>query len=172
MKREIVVHPSPPSERAACKEPLKFVDEAEMKKLDPTGARTRLFDPRNPEGAKAGDIILATFKSGEPFSGTAVSVKWRGPHTSVLLRNQVTRIGTEMLVKVFSPLVQSMEVVQKAVKRPRRARLYYLRKPEHDPGSVQKIVDQYVRQRALLMGGKEKGAQGRRVEGKRGRKNK
>lgn len=128
-----------------------------MALLDPTGARARLFDPKNPDGAKAGDIIMATFKTGEPFSGVAMSVKWRGPHTSVLLRNQLTRIGTEMDIKVFSPLVQSMEVVQKATKRPRRARLYYLRKPEHDVGSVQKLVDQYLRQRAMLTGGQSSG---------------
>ena len=59
-----------------------------------------------------------------------------------------------MQVNVFSPLVQSMEVAQKSPKRKRRARIYYLRKPKHDPGSVQKIVDNYVRQRALLTGGK------------------
>lgn len=112
-----------------------------------------MFDPKNPDGAKAGDIILATFKTGEPFSGVAMSIKWRGPHTSVLLRNQLTRVGTEMDIKVFSPLVQSMEIAQKAAKRPRRARLYYLRQPKHDMGSVQKIVDGYLRQRAILTGG-------------------
>lgn len=59
-----------------------------------------------------------------------------------------------MQIKVFSPLVQSMEIVQRAKKKARRARLYYLRKPKHDIGSVQKTVDQYLRQRALLTGGK------------------
>ena len=130
-----------------------MIDQQQMAMLDPTGARARLFDPKNPDGAKAGDIILATFKTGEPFSGVAMSIKWRGPHTSVLLRNQLTRIGTEMDIKVFSPLVQSMEVAQKAARRPRRARLFYLRKPQHDMGSVQKIVDGYLRQRAILTGG-------------------
>lgn len=111
---------------------------------------------------------MATFKTGEPFSGVAMSIKWRGPHTSVLLRNQLTRVGTEMDIKVFSPLVQSMEVAQKATRRPRRARLYYLRKPEHDMGSVQKTVDQYLRQRAMLTGGKPQG--GKRPGGVRGGK--
>jgi large subunit ribosomal protein L19 len=125
-----------------------------MALLDPTGARQRLFDRHNREGAKVGDILLATFRTGEPFSGVIMSIKHRGVDTSVLLRNQLTRIGTEMNIKVFSPMVQSMEIAQKTEKRKRRARLYYLRKPEHDMGSVQKIVDQYLRQRALLTGGK------------------
>jgi large subunit ribosomal protein L19 len=128
-----------------------------MALLDPTGARKRLFDYKNPEGVKVGDILLTTFKSGEPFSGVVMSIKQRGVDTSVLLRNHLTRIGMEMQIKIFSPLVQSMEVAQKTPKRKRRARLYYLRKPEHDIGSVEKIVAQYLRQRALLTGGKAKG---------------
>lgn len=163
-RRQIIVHKDPPSEYEACKFPFKAIDDKQIQILDPTGARSRLFDPRNRDGAKPGDIILATFKTGEPFSGVAMSIKYRGPHTSVLLRNQVTRVGTEMDIKVFSPLVQSMEVAQKAAKRPRRARLFYLRKPEHDRGSVQKIVDAYLRQRAALVGG---GTGTRSTRGKR-----
>ena len=88
------------------------------------------------------------------MSGVILSIKGSGgPHTSVLLRNNLTGIGMEMQVKVHSPLVQSMEIAQRGPKRKRRARIYYLRKPEHDLGSVQKVVDQYIRQRALLTGG-------------------
>lgn len=47
--------------------------------------------------------------------------------TSILLRAQMTRIGTEMWVKVYSPTVVGIEVVQRAEKRARRARLYYMR---------------------------------------------
>ena len=125
--------------------------------LDPTGARQRLFDYENIEGVKVGDILLTTFKSGDPFSGIVMSIKQRGVDSSVLVRNHLTRIGTEMQIKIFSPLVQSMEVAQKAVKRKRRARLYYLRKPKHDVGSVDKIVAQYLRQRAILTGERPKG---------------
>ena len=153
-KRKITIHEPPPSAAAVCKDPVGIVQSSQMPLLDPTGARQRLFDPLNRDGVKVGDILLATFKTGEPFSGVVISIKLRGVDTSVLLRNHLTRIGTEMSIKVFSPLVQSMEVAQKAVKRKRRARLYYLRKPKHDVGSVEKVVDQYLRQRALLTGGK------------------
>ena len=156
-KREIIIHEPPPSEREACKDPVSIIDNEQLSLLDPSGARRRLFDPMNRDGVKVGDVLLTTFKAGEPFSGIIMSIKQRGPSTSVLVRNHLTRIGTEMQIKVFSPLVQSMEVAQKATKRKRRARLYYLRKPEHDVGSVQKIVDQYLRQRALLTGGKAAG---------------
>ena len=153
-KREIIIHEPPPSTRERCKDPVKVIDDSQRPTLDPTGARARLFDYKNPDGAKVGDVLLTTFKTGEPFSGVILSIRERGIHTSVLLRNQLTRVGAEMNVKVFSPLVQSMEVAQRAPKRKRRARIYYMRKPEHDAGSVQKVVDQYLRQRAALTGGK------------------
>lgn len=160
----ITVHPPPPSAANACKDPVSAVDEAQYALLDPTGGRRRLFDRKNSDGAKAGDVLHVTFKIGEPFSGVILSVKSRGPHTTVLMRNHLTRVGVEMDIKVFSPLVQSMEVAQKALKRPRRARLYYMRKPKHDRGSVSKIVDQYLRQRAALTGGKKTGAGGQRIQ--------
>ena len=42
-----------------------------------------------------------------------------------------------MWVKIYSPTVKGIEVVKRAEKRARRARLYYMRKPKHDKGSVQ-----------------------------------
>jgi ribosomal protein L19 len=142
------------SEREACKEPIKIIDQQSLALLDPTGARSKLFDPDNVDCAKPGDILLTTFKTGEPFSGIIMAVKGSGPHKSVLLRNHLTRIGTEMSIKIHSPLVQSMEIAQRGTKKRKRARLYYLRQPKHDVGSVQRIVDQYVRERALLSGQK------------------
>ena len=154
MQREIVIHDPPPSSYDVCKDPVLAVAEAQRPILDPTGARTRLFDRRNSEGAKVGDVLHTTFKSGEPFSGAILSIRQRGINTSVLLRNHITRIGAEMHIKVFSPLVRSMEIAQRTPKRKRRTRLYYMRQPKHDMGSVQKIVDQYLRQKAALTGGK------------------
>ncbi len=93
-----------------------------------------------------------------------MAVKGQGPHKSVLLRNHLTRVGTEMSIKIHSPLVQSMEIAQRGTKKRKRARLYYLRSPKHDVGSVEKIVDQYVRERAMLTGRK---ASANRMSGQR-----
>ena len=153
-KRKIIVHEAPPREWQSCKEPLKVIDEQQLARLDPTGARAKLFDEANDDRAKPGDILHTTFTSGEPFSGIIMAIKGQGPHKSVLLRNHITRLGVEMVIKVHSPLVQSMEVAQRGLKRRKRGRLYYLRKPKHDIGSVQKVVDQYLRERAMLSGRK------------------
>ena len=76
---------------------------------------------------KPGDILRVTFKNGDPFSGVCLSIRLRGVDTAFLWRNELTRVGVEMWVKVFSPDVQSVEIVQRSEKRKRRARLYYMR---------------------------------------------
>ena len=74
-----------------------------------------------------GDILLVRFKTGEPFAGVCMNIRRRGVDTGILLRAQLTRVGTEMWVKVFSPTVVGIEVVQRVEKRVRRARAYYFR---------------------------------------------
>lgn len=99
-----------------------------MAEIDPNGERKALFDyRRNPRSVKPGDIVRVTFKNGDPFNGVVLSIKLRGIDTSFLLRNELTRVAVEMSVKVFSPNVQSVEIVQRAARKPRRARLYYMR---------------------------------------------
>jgi large subunit ribosomal protein L19 len=149
---------------------VALLDQRQLSLLDPTGARARLFDKTNVDRAKVGDILYTTFKSGEPFAGVILSIKGSGPHASVLLRNNLTKVAVEMSIKIYSPLVQSMEIAQRTPKRKRRARIYYMRKPEHDLGSVQKVVDQYLRQRALLTGGGRTQSQRLGVRTKKGKR--
>ncbi|KAI9740415.1 MAG: hypothetical protein M1834_004995 [Cirrosporium novae-zelandiae] len=152
-KKPLKVYSPPPSTRKVCKDPVKQVNDFEIALLDPTGIRTRLFNRMNKEGAKVGDVLLVSFRSGDPFAGVCLNIRRRGADTAILLRNQLTRVGVEMWVKIYSPNVVGIEVAQKREKRARRARLYYMRKPEHDMGSVQNIVQQYLRRRAALRSG-------------------
>ncbi|PYH70045.1 mitochondrial 54S ribosomal protein bL19m, partial [Aspergillus vadensis CBS 113365] len=143
----------PPPPAPQCKDPVNAVQEAQLAQLDPTGERRALFDyRRSPRSVKVGDILRVTFKNGDPFSGVCLSIRLRGIDTSFLLRNQLTRVGVEMSIKVFSPNVESVEIVQRAEKRKRRARLYYMRCPKHDMGSVENLVANYLRQKRSLTG--------------------
>ena len=74
-----------------------------------------------------GDILLVTFKTGDPFAGVCLSIKRRGVDTGILLRNQLLMVGVEMSVKIYSPNVTAIEVVKRAEKRARRAKLTYMR---------------------------------------------
>ncbi|KAH8702240.1 putative mitochondrial ribosomal protein [Talaromyces proteolyticus] len=152
-KKEMKIFPPPPSKANICSEPVAAIANAQLAVLDPTGDRMALFDyRRSARSVKPGDIIRVTFKSGDPFSGVVLAIRSRGVDTSVLLRNQLTRVGVEMSIKVFSPNVEGVEIVQRTEKRKRRARLYYMRQPKHDMGSVENIVKNYLRQKSAMAG--------------------
>lgn len=53
-------------------------------------------------------------------------------------------------MKVYSPLVSGIEIVQRAEKRARRARLTYMRKPKHDRGDLSGVVAQYMKTRRTI----------------------
>lgn len=142
-----------------CPEPIKKVTEDQLKVLDPTGARTRLFSPANPDRAKPGDILLVTLKTGEPFAGVCLNIRQSNSPIdwAILLRNHLTRVAVEMWFKVYSPNVQGIEIVQRKAKRARRAKLYYMRQPKHDLGNLDNIVRNYVRTRASGGAGSARG---------------
>lgn len=160
--RKIKAIAPPTSLASKFPEPVKSFDATQLALLDPVGARTRLFSKTNPDAAKVGDILLVRLKTGDPFSGVCINIRRRGVDTAILLRSALTRVGVEMWYKIYSPNVEGIEVVRRKEKRARRARLTYMRKPEHDMGSVQKIVEQYQKSRGQRGGsapgkGKKKG---------------
>ena len=145
---------------------MQDLHESQIRLLDPTGERTILFSRENKEGVRVGDILLVRSKTGDPFAGVLLSIRRRGVETGILLRNELTKVGVEMWYKIYSPNVEGIEIVQRAKKRARRARLTYLRKPKHDLRSVQSIVHEYQRskyatggssQSSGKSGGKRKG---------------
>jgi large subunit ribosomal protein L19 len=156
------VLPPPPTPANIFKEPIADLHKEQISVLDPTGSRTLLFSKANPEAAKVGDILLVRLKNGDPFAGVCINIRRRGVDTGILLRNELTRIGVEMWYKIYSPNVEGIEVVQRREKRARRARLTYLRKPKHDMGSVQGIVQQYQRNRSSLKSGEKKDQKGKK----------
>ena len=144
-----------------CKEPLKQFAQDQLKVLDPTGVRQRLFSKTNKDGAQVGDILLVRQRGGDPFSGVCINIRRRSQDTAILLRNHLTRVGVEMWFKVFSPNVEGIEVVQRREKRARRAKLYYMRNEKHDRGSVDNVVTAYLKRRQALRAGDSKGVKGR-----------
>lgn len=113
------------------------------------------------------DIVTVRTSTGDPFSGVVLRIQRKQHDSSVLLRNTITSIGVEREFKIYSPNVTGIEVVQRRPKKPAQTRLFYLRyvitiplldiwlltghrKPEHDIGSVDAIVRQYLRQKSAL----------------------
>ncbi|KAL8992929.1 MAG: hypothetical protein Q9169_006735 [Polycauliona sp. 2 TL-2023] len=151
--KKIKTYPPPPSTLKHHPFAISSLNSAHIQTLDPTGSRTRLFARSNPDVPRVGDILLTTFTTGDPFSGVCLNIRRRGPDTAILLRNRILTVGVEMWVKIYSPKVRSIEVVERAVKRARRARLYYMRKPKHDRGSVEGVVEEYLKRRRLVRSG-------------------
>ncbi|TPX18535.1 uncharacterized protein E0L32_011573 [Thyridium curvatum] len=153
--------------------PLEALHALQIARMDPTGARQKLFSRTNPHGARVGDVLMVTTRRGaEPFSGVCLSIRRRGIDTAVLLRGQLTRVGVEMWFKVFSRNVAGVEIIHRRAKRARRARLTYMRQPKHDMGSVDNLVQAWRRSRQVLRtrgggGGAAKGAAG--AKGKDGK---
>ncbi|QIX01580.1 hypothetical protein AMS68_007097 [Peltaster fructicola] len=160
--RKIREYPRARSTIKACPDPIAKITQDQLAVLDPTGARTRLFARDNPDRVKPGDILLVRLKSGEPFSGVCLSI--RQIHSkidwAILLRSNLTRVAVEMWYKVYSPNIEGIEIVQRRAKRARRARLYYMRKPKHDIGSVEGIVRQYNMTKAGITLQKKGGKKG------------
>ncbi|TGZ83025.1 hypothetical protein EX30DRAFT_303665, partial [Ascodesmis nigricans] len=149
-RRDIKIQPPVPS--LVTKDPFGDFTTKQLAILDPTGNRQKMFARKNKDAVGAGDVIQIRRKNGEPFAGVILNIRRRGVDTAVLLRNQLTRVGVEMWFKVFSPMIEGIDMVKKREKRARRAKLYYLRKAEHDIGSVQNMVAVFTRQRAMLGG--------------------
>ncbi|PNS16526.1 ribosomal protein L19 [Sphaceloma murrayae] len=160
-----------PTPRAAipvktlCPDPISTITASQLRVLDPSGQRTRLFSPDNPERINPGDVVLVRMANSDPVSGVCINIRRRNPiDTAILLRNQLTRVGVEMWVKVYSPSVTGIEVVQRKEKRARRARLYYMRNPKHDVGSVEGLVRGYLRQRQGVSTGQKGKFKGKKVK--------
>jgi ribosomal protein L19 len=114
--------PAPPT-----KDPIPVLTKEQLSILDPTGARAAQFSRKNPSAIQPGDIVYVRRKNGEPFSGVLINIRRRGVDTAILLRDHLTKVGVEMWLKVFSPVIDSVNLVMRRPKRSRRAKLYYMR---------------------------------------------
>ena len=148
---------------------LQTLHETQIKKMDPTGARTALF-AKTREAAKVGDVLMVTHRrGGEPFAGVCLSIRRRGIDTAILLRNRLAKVGVEMWYKVYNKNVAGIEIVKRRAKRARRARLTYMRKPKHDMGSVEDLVFAWKRSKRVFSSGKTAaGAKGAAAKGAKG----
>lgn len=156
------IWPQVPSPRATHPDPMPALKQQEIARLDPTGARTRLFSREHADSAKVGDVLMVTTKAGEPFSGAFIQLRRRGVDTAILLRGQMMKVGVEMWFKIYSPTVTGIDIIWRKPKRARRARLTFMRKPKHDMGSVDNLVSAWKKERYALRSKAKQGG-GRQV---------
>lgn len=139
-----------PSIRKTFPNPMPALNQQQIAKLDPTGARTRMFSKAHLDSAKVGDVLMVTPKSGEPFAGVFLQIRRSGVDTAIQLRGQLMRTSTEMWYKIYSPTVAAIDIIWRRPKRARRAKLTYMRKPRHDMGNVDNLVFAWRKERFAL----------------------
>jgi len=114
-----------------------------LHKTLPTPEKQKListyFSKRHPLRILPGSVLAVTLNHAPlSFAGVLISIRRRGPDTSFVLRNVVSRTGVEMQFFVSSPHLKTIKIVQRAGgkgpragKRMHRAKLFHLRdKPE------------------------------------------
>ncbi|KAK6523811.1 hypothetical protein TWF281_001779 [Arthrobotrys megalospora] len=133
---------------------LSHFTTTQLKLLDPKGLRQRLFSRNNKDSILPGDILQIRFKDSntEPFAGVLINIRRRGLDTAILLRNHLTRVGVELWYKLYSPKIAGIDLVERKERRARRAKLYYMRQPKHDKGSVEGVVTRWKKNRMLFGG--------------------
>ncbi|KAK9369565.1 translation protein SH3-like domain-containing protein [Lipomyces kononenkoae] len=131
-KTPIKIHHPAPCLLPKGSEPKQLLEQKLISELDPTGWRRQLFQRSSPLALRAGDVVKVLFNSetNQTFVGTIMAIRRRGVDTSVRLRSEVGQLGVEMSVKVYSTSVKAFEFVSRALKKARRAKLYYLRPDE------------------------------------------
>ncbi|KAF3927202.1 hypothetical protein ABW20_dc0104567 [Dactylellina cionopaga] len=167
----------PPAGPAPPKNVLALFTATKLNRLDPKGHRQRLFSRHNKDAILPGDILQVRFTdpNTEPFAGVLINIRRRGLDTAFLLRNHLTRVGVELWYKLYSPKIAGIDLVQRRERRARRAKLYFMRKPKHDMGSVEGIVGRWKKNRMLFGGGDLAGEGGGKKKsaaagGKKGKK--
>lgn len=61
------------------------------------------------------------------FEGTVLAIKGTGDNRSFLVRKVIDNVAVERIWPFASPLLEKVEIKEKAKKAPKRAKLYYLR---------------------------------------------
>ncbi|ODV88947.1 hypothetical protein CANCADRAFT_13293, partial [Tortispora caseinolytica NRRL Y-17796] len=117
--------------------PLNLVEEKNMTQLDPDNWKRTIFSRKNENAVRVKDIVRVSFADETPIVGAVMAIYRRGMSTTFRLRNRYTKIGTEMKIPLFSPLLKQIDVVQRSPKPAKLNKLFYLRHPKLDLGDVE-----------------------------------
>lgn len=88
-----------------------------------------LFSRRSPTHLEVGSIVtVVNEQAPTTFTGVLISIRRRGPDSSIVLRNILNRTGIEMQFFPNAPGIKEVRVIRPPPKgRMRRAKLFYLR---------------------------------------------
>ncbi|AMD21461.1 HER182Cp [Eremothecium sinecaudum] len=133
----------PPAEVKPSANVLQRLGEANLKVLDPSGAKRKLLAKSGELHLKAGCIVRVVYDSSKcnynNILGYVLSVTRRQliQDASILLRNFHFRTAVETRVPIFSPLVERIDIIRMPDGKRRRNKHYYIRNTKLDVGDLE-----------------------------------
>ncbi|KAH3679082.1 hypothetical protein WICMUC_001278 [Wickerhamomyces mucosus] len=115
--------------------------EKQLEKLDPTFWRRDLIKPSERNGGsilRPGDIVRVMYNTRNipTFTGQIIKISKKNLDSNLLLRNLINKVGVELNVKLFNPLISRIDLVRKPNKYKLRNRQYYIRGNRLDVGDL------------------------------------
>ncbi|KAG0150790.1 hypothetical protein CROQUDRAFT_87625 [Cronartium quercuum f. sp. fusiforme G11] len=131
-----------------------------QKKLISTSVNTEfhsLFQKNHPNALRPLSVVQVESYTNSSrtttnmFTGVLMAVRRRGMETSFRLRCLIERVGIEVKFNVFSPMIKNIVVVKRSgetmgskgrmmIRKPRRAKLFYLRDQPQKLPDIRKII--------------------------------
>lgn len=123
---------------------MELIEESLYAKYDPSGWRRELISKENKEGLRSGDIIRVNYQN-DPnnalgFVGYILAIDRNGPDSTILLRNKITKVGVELRVSLFNPIIERIDIIRKPHKYNGRLRHYYIRDTKLDVGDLETLI--------------------------------
>lgn len=72
--------------------------------------------------------------------GYVLAIDRNGPDSTILLRNKVTKIGVEMRISLFNPIIERIDIVKRPAKYNGRNRHYYIRDTRLDVDDLEALA--------------------------------
>lgn len=118
------------------------IRESLFEKYDPSGWRRNLINKKNSDCLRSGDIIRVNYKNqpNNSFMGYVLAIDRNGPDSTILLRNKVTKIGVEMRISLFNPIIERIDIVKRPAKYNGRNRHYYIRDTRLDVDDLEALA--------------------------------
>ncbi|KAH3682597.1 hypothetical protein WICPIJ_006436 [Wickerhamomyces pijperi] len=123
------------------KDVMQTYKDSQYTKLDPTFWRRDLIKPserNNGTVLRSGDIVRVMYNTRTipAFTGQIIKISKKGLDSNLLLRNLISKVGVELHVKLFNPLISRIDVVRRPNQYKPRNRQYYIRGNRLDVGDL------------------------------------
>lgn len=138
LAKPTVFEPLPPKRNGM--NVMSYLNKQLLEKYDPTGKRRALVDQKN--GLRSGDIIKVTYLDRTNVIGQILAIKRtvNNVGTNILIRNKMNKLGVEVRIPLFNPIIRNVELLYQPKKYLSRRKQFYIRNSKYDVGDVEAFL--------------------------------